>query len=227
MNHLPDRATIQADFDRLASFSREGWDHNSHYHQFLLKQLPPHCRQVLEIGCGTGAFARLLAEHAEQVLALDLSPAMIRLANERSVQYRTIDFQVADVLSCDFVPEQFDTIVSIATLHHLHLETLLPGLKEALAPGGMLIVLDLYQPRLIDLPLHALALPVNLVLIYHKTGHISEPQAVREAWAEHGRHDVYLTLPQIRQICQVLLPGARVRRHLLWRYSLIWRKPGA
>ena len=21
------------------------------------------------------------------------------------------------------------------------------------------------------------------------------------------------------------LPGARVRRHLLWRYSLVWRKP--
>ncbi len=227
MNHLPDTATIQADFDRLASFSTEEWDHNSHYHQFLLKQLPPHCRQVLEIGCGTGAFARLLAERADQVLALDLSPAMIRLANERSAQYSTIDFRVADVLSCDFAPAQFDAIVSIATLHHLPLEILLPTLKMALAPGGLLVVLDLYQPRLIDLPLHALAIPVNLLLRYGKTGHIKEAQAVREAWAEHGRHDVYLTLSQVRRICQALLPGAQVRRHLLWRYSLIWRKPGA
>lgn len=35
---------IQADFDRLAVFSDERWDHNNHYHQFLLQHLPPHCQ---------------------------------------------------------------------------------------------------------------------------------------------------------------------------------------
>jgi SAM-dependent methyltransferase len=227
MKHVHDAATVQADFDRLASFSTEQWDHNSHYHRFLLRHLPAHCRTVLDIGCGTGAFARLLAQRSEHVLALDLSPEMIRLAKERSTLYPTIDFQVADILLYQFSPGQFDAIVSIATLHHLPIEELLVRLKEALAPGGVLLVLDLYQPRLIDLPLNLIAVPANLFLKYARTGHLKEPAAVREAWAEHGQRDVYLTIPRVRTFCRATLPGARVKRHLFWRYSLIWKKPGS
>jgi len=81
-----DVSLIQADFDRLAVFSQDGWNHNSHYHRFLLRHAPLHCQQALEVGCGSGAFARLLATQAEHVLALDVSPQMIRLAREHSQQ---------------------------------------------------------------------------------------------------------------------------------------------
>src|SRR5260370_42043107 len=109
----------QSGFDRLALLSGEEGAHTSHYHSFLLQHVPPRCSNALELGCGTGTFARLLAERAEHVLALDLSPQMIRLAQERSGHLSNIDFQVADVLMWEFPPEQFDCIVSIATLHHL------------------------------------------------------------------------------------------------------------
>jgi SAM-dependent methyltransferase len=33
------------------------------------------------------------------------------------------------------------------------------------------------------------------------------------------------TYSEIRSIAAKLLPGHRLRRHLLWRYSLIWAKP--
>jgi len=69
-----DAGIIQADFDRLALLSRDGWDHNSHYGDFLLKHIPQDCESALEIGCGAGAFARLMAKRAGRVLALDLSP---------------------------------------------------------------------------------------------------------------------------------------------------------
>lgn len=227
MTDTVDITTIQTDFDRLALLSGESWDHNNHYHRFLLRQIPPHCRNALEIGCGTGAFARFLARKAEYVLALDLSPQMIFLARERSKQHVNIDYQVADVLSMEFAPEQFDCIVSIATLHHLPMEDILTRLKASLAPNGTLIVLDLYQASLSDLPILLIAIPVNLLLKFLKTGRIKEPQAVREAWAAHGKHDSYLTLVQLRDICRAVLPGARVRKHLLWRYSLVWKKmPG-
>ncbi len=217
-------ATIQADFDRLALVMSEGWNHNNHYHDFLLRQVPPHCKHAMEIGCGTGAFARLLAQKAERVLALDLSSHMIAQAKERSQQYTNIDYQVADVLSRNFVPEQFDCIVSIATLHHLPMEDILIKLKRALASNGTLIVLDLYQARLSDLPTILIAMAYNTVLKFHKTGHTRESEAARKAWAEHGKHDTYLTLAQLREICRKVLPGAKVRRHLFWRYSLVWRK---
>ena len=69
---------VRGDFDRLADLSEEErWDHNAHYHAFLLKQLPERFAGALEVGCGTGAFARSLAERCEHVIALDLSPRMV------------------------------------------------------------------------------------------------------------------------------------------------------
>ena len=215
---------LQADFDRLAAFSREGWDHNSHYHRFLLRHVPAHCSQALELGCGSGTFARLLATRAQQVLALDLSPQMIRIARERSSHYANIDFQRADACVWEFPPESFDCIISIATLHHLPLEEMLAKMKRALKVNGVLLVLDLYQESLSGAFTSLAAIPLNLLLRYLKTGHFQDPPEVRAAWAEHGRHDSYLTLSQLRHRCQVLLPGVKIRKHLFWRYSLIWKK---
>ena len=120
-----DVSMIQTDFDRLAAFSQDRWNHNSHYHRFLLRHVPQPCLQELEVGCGSGAFARLLATRAERVLALDVSPQMIRLAEVRSQQYPHITFHMADAMSWEFPSDHFDCIVSIATLHHVPLEEML------------------------------------------------------------------------------------------------------
>src|SRR5262249_42651769 len=97
-----DMSVIRADFDRLAQVVTDEWDHNQEYQDFLLKQLPARCGQSLEVGCGTGQFARLLAQRSDRVLALDLSPEMIRIAKERSAGYPNLDYQLVDVLSWDF-----------------------------------------------------------------------------------------------------------------------------
>ena len=89
---------IRQDFDRIALHDREKWNHNNHYHRFLLKQLPAQCKTALDIGCGTGEFSRLLAQQIEKVIAIDLSPNMIEVAKQRSRQLPNIDFQVADVM---------------------------------------------------------------------------------------------------------------------------------
>ena len=114
-------STIQADFDDLALLPADEWDHNSHYHDFLLQHVPSPCRESLEIGCGTGAFSRLLATRSDRVLALDLSPNMNRIAEEQSTHYQNINFRVADVMDHDIGVERFDCIASIATFHQLPL----------------------------------------------------------------------------------------------------------
>jgi ubiquinone/menaquinone biosynthesis C-methylase UbiE len=216
---------IRADFDRIALLSGNDWNHNNHYHDFLLRQLPPHCTDALEIGCGTGAFSRLLASRSDRVLALDLSPQMIRIARERSKQYPNIDFQVADAVTWEFPIEQFDCVASIATLHHLPLEETLLKMKGALKINGTLIILDLCQAKgPSDVLTSTLAVPASIILRLVKTGRLREPRQVREAWAEHGRSDSYPTLSQIRQVCASVLPEAKIRKHLLWRYSIVWKK---
>ena len=216
-------STVRDDFDRIALVQRDRWSHNSHYHGVLLKHVPLHCREALEIGCGTGAFARLLAGRAGHVLALDLSPNMIRIAAERSARYPNIDFQVGDVMDHRFSPGQFDCIASIATLHHLPLEEILPKLKGALRPGGTLLILDLYRwEGLAGLLGSALAMPVSLALRLLKTGRLRDSREAHQAWEAHGQHDSFLTLSQARRAYGALLPGARLQGHLMWRYSVIW-----
>ena len=220
-----DAGIIQADFDRLALLSRDGWDHNSHYGNFLLKHIPQDCESTLEIGCGTGAFARLMAKRAGRVLALDLSPQMIQIARERSRECANIDFRVANVLEWKFPAGQFDCVASIATLHHLPMEEMLTKMKIALKANGTLLVLDLFQGEgLPDVLRSALAVLVSTILKLLKTGRVRPSRAEREAWVEHGQRDVYLTLSQVHKICADVLPGAQVRKHLLWRYSIIWKK---
>ncbi len=217
---------IQADFDRLAALSTEGWDHNGHYHPFLLSHVPAACTEALDIGCGTGSFSRLLAQRSQHVLALDLSPQMIRVAQERSTRFNNIEFQVADVLSCELPADHFDCIVSIATLHHLPFEVMLEKMRAALKAHGVLLVLDLFKAEsLSDFALSLPAIPWNFMLRLWKQHRLRPPREVRAAWAEHGRTDVYPTLTQVRQSFEKVLPGARVTRHLLWRYSITWTKP--
>lgn len=218
-------STIRADFDRIALLAGEEWDHSSQYHDFLLRHIPSPCRESLEIGCGAGAFSRLLAKSSDRVLALDLSPNMIRIAKERSVLLPNIDFQVADVMSRELPAEKFDCIAAVATLHHLPMAEVLPKIKSSLKINGVLLILDLFQAEgLVDAFTSALAVPVSIGLKLIRHGRVMAPHHVREAWAEHGLHDSYLTLAQVHKVCGDMLPGAVVRKHLLWRYSIIWKK---
>src|SRR2546423_9738991 len=136
-------SSVEADFDRLALLDDEGWTANNHYHNFLLKHVPQNCKNALEIGCGTGAFARRLAKRCRQVIALDVSCEMIRVARLRSSQFNNLEFQLADAMTWDFPQSQFGYICSIATLHHLQQHELLVKMKDALQPGGVLVILDL------------------------------------------------------------------------------------
>ncbi len=179
----------------------------------------------MDIGCGTGAFSRLLARQAERVMGLDLSPEMIRVARERSVGFSNIEYQVADATAWEYPAGRFDCVASIATMHHLPLKETLAKVRETLAPGGALVVIDLLKSSsLADYLLAGVAMPVNVALRLLKTGRLRQSAAARAAWALHRPHDSYLTLDEVREICASELPGARVRRHLLWRYSVVWEK---
>ena len=217
--------SIRSDFDRIALLSEEGWNHNARYHERLLGQVPARCRRALEIGCGTGQFSRLLAGRAERVLALDLSPQMVRLARERSAAYPNVEFVNADVETYHLAENQFDCVATLTTLHHLSAESIFKKIRKTLRPGGVFVCLDLYRRSgLGDLLLDGVAYPAGIILALLKSGRPGPPREVRDAYAEHGRTDAYLTLPQVRRVCESIMPGAVVSRHLFWRYSIVWKK---
>lgn len=76
--------------------------------------------RVADIGCGNGVLACEAALMGADVDAIDISPAMLTLANiyarDRRARIRT---QPAGLLSFAYQPNSYDLIVSEFTLHHL------------------------------------------------------------------------------------------------------------
>lgn len=216
---------IQADFDRLALFDSEGWTHNNHYHDFLLRHVPPAFENALDIGCGTGAFSRRLATRAQNVRALDLSPEMVRVAQTCSSIFPNISFEVADAMLVDFPADHFDCIATIATLHHLSLREAMLKFRAALKPGGVLLVLDLFEPKgAADALRNVCAMAVSGSLRLLHNGRLKPPPEVRAAWEAHGAHDSYPTMANVQALCHDVLRGAAIQKHLLWRYSVVYKK---
>ena len=95
-------------------------------------------------------------------------------------------------------------------------EAALAAMARALRPGGRLAVVGLAADGSIgDYLADAPGLPVNLFYraIHRKSGPGAPVKDPEMTWAE------------VRATVGRLLPGARYRRHLLWRYSLLWTKP--
>lgn len=216
--------TIREDFDRIALLP-DGWSHNGQYHRWLLRHVPAGCGDALDAGCGTGEFARRLALRCKRVLGIDLSPGMIEQARRRSGGRPALEFRVADLMD-EASAARFDCIATIATLHHLPLEPALARLGGALRSGGVLLVLDVVGNRnAVERLWAARAMPVAMVLRLWHRGRLRPTRAERQAWVAHCHTDRYPTLAEVRAACERVLPGARVRRHLLWRYSIVWNKP--
>lgn len=218
---------IREDFDRIALLTEHYGNAGNIYHDYIRRHLPPFCEHALEIGCGTGEFTRLLATRAGSVLAIDLSPQMIRLAQQQSANYPNIEYLLGDAMRLSLSAERYDCIVSLMTLHHLQPEQALLKIKRALKPDGVLIIHDLVADEgFIDRVSSALAFPISAARRFWKTGRLRAPREVREAWAEHGKDEVYLTMSEAGEMCRNYLPEARIQRHLMWRYTLVWHRRG-
>ena len=73
--------------------------------------------------------------------------------------------------------------------------------------------------------LDVVGLGVSPVLRLVHNGRLKPPAEVRKAWEQHGKHDHYSTINQMRVLADELLPGASINRHLFWRYTLVYKKP--
>lgn len=201
---------------RRGRVPRREWNHNIHYHDLVLRSVPPNCGLALDVGCGTGILARRLAERSEKVIGIDIDPDILSQARSFPNPDSRIQYVEGDVLTYPLPAERFDFIAVVATLHHLTLRRTLWRFWELLRPGGAVAVIGLYRARsLMDLAVVAAAFPVSLILsgLYG----YSEPAT--------GKRDAQESLGEIRSTCAALLPGSHVRRLLLFRYLLTWQKP--
>ncbi|MQY16670.1 Ubiquinone biosynthesis O-methyltransferase [Streptomyces sp. RB5] len=101
-------------------------------------------KRILDVGCGDGVYARMVAEReAEEVVATDSSAEMVALgraaekAEPLGVRYEVHDVSAMPVLG------SFDVAVAVNVLHYADGEGALVGMCERiaanLAPGGRLL----------------------------------------------------------------------------------------
>jgi SAM-dependent methyltransferase len=196
---------------------RRPWNRNIHYHRLVLDAVPPKCLRALDVGCGDGLLASELAERCGEVIAIDVDAPT--LARARAGHARpNLSFVEGDVMNNGFADGSVDFIASIATLHHLPLAPALERFTQLLRPGGVLAIIGLYRLSTVsDFIYGCAAKPVSGWLRATRGG---EPIVA-------PIRDPDETLGEIRAAVERVLPGADFERRLLFRYSLIWKKPSA
>lgn len=206
------------------------FDHNDHYHRLLLRQVPRNGGAALDVGCGTGRFARRLAHLGIEVDAIDPSEEAIAEARALSGPIagdRSPRFQHADVTEVELPKEHYDFISCLASIHHMPFDTV-TALRDALAPGGVLVILGCYPERTrLDWAWSLAAVPANAVArlavaVRDKLRPVSTAATGREQVQAPVRQPA-MPLLQIRREAAVLLPGCSIRRLLFWRYLLVFR----
>jgi len=125
----------------------------------------PKTGKILDIGCATGQLSLALARLGWDVTGIDLDPAMVTQAQERSAHEQlTALFQVASMqeISEKLITEYNAAICVGNTLVHLADETeislMLEQVCSHLCPGGKLIIQIINYDRILDQKIKGLPL---------------------------------------------------------------------
>jgi acyl transferase domain-containing protein/SAM-dependent methyltransferase/acyl carrier protein len=111
--------------------------------------------RILEVGGGTGGTTSAILQQLEKfrgeytftdVSAAFLAPARAKFRGHEFMRYRTLDLD-AETEPQGFVPYSFDVIVAANILHATgSVAASLARLRQLLAPGGMLVLLEVTRP---------------------------------------------------------------------------------
>ncbi|MEM9237283.1 MAG: metalloregulator ArsR/SmtB family transcription factor [Verrucomicrobiota bacterium] len=103
---------------------------------------------VADLGAGEGTLSQMLAQRAEKVIAVDLSPKMVEFGTELAAKHGldNLEYRLGDLEEPPLEPESLDLAILSQALHHASDPArAVKSAFEALKPGGRLVILDLLQ----------------------------------------------------------------------------------
>jgi ubiquinone/menaquinone biosynthesis C-methylase UbiE len=98
---------------------------------------------VVEFGCGTGYFTKVIAKNAKDVIATDLSDEMLEVTRTQLKEFKNITIQKADCENVSFPSGKFDTIFMANVIHFIKNPP--KALRESyriLKDKGLLLLVD-------------------------------------------------------------------------------------
>jgi SAM-dependent methyltransferase len=118
-------------------------------HQLVADTVEP-TRRVLDVGCGTGDLPRRLAPKADEVLGIELSPAMVDFGNETLSEspLPNVSFVLGDVTRtlADLPRDHFDLATMVLVLHEMPTEAHVPVLSEVARLARQVLCVDFRAP---------------------------------------------------------------------------------
>jgi ubiquinone/menaquinone biosynthesis C-methylase UbiE len=144
----PAAEDLQAVYDRIAahfSKTREyAWPEVKEFVDSEVDRCDSLDR-ALDLGCGNGRHAQVLAEAGADVVGLDVSRGLLNKARQRASERGfVVDLVHGDASRLPFSDDRFSQIVYVATLHHLRTREArrqsLTEVGRVLAPGGRALV---------------------------------------------------------------------------------------
>ncbi|WP_078427144.1 class I SAM-dependent methyltransferase [Alkalihalobacterium alkalinitrilicum] len=107
-------------------------------------------KKALDVATGAGHTALLLSQSVDYVVAMDITPNMLQLAESQAKEkgINNISFTLGDVENLPFVNETFDAVTCRIAAHHF--PNLLKAVEEmhrVLSKDGVLIIVDNYIPE--------------------------------------------------------------------------------
>jgi 2-polyprenyl-3-methyl-5-hydroxy-6-metoxy-1,4-benzoquinol methylase len=103
-----------------------------------VKMLSNHLRSgmsVLELGCGTGYFTRELARSGADIVAVDVSPELLEIA-QADCSATNVRYEIQNGCALSYPGTVFDSVVGSSVLHHLEIKEALAEIYRVLKPGG-------------------------------------------------------------------------------------------
>lgn len=211
--------------------ARHPWNHNAHFHRWILRSLPAASAAVLDVGCGRGDLVAALSGAigpGGRVDGIDPDPEMARLAAVRVAQNPQARIQRRTLAEHSARPELagcYDAITMVASLHHMDLDRALDQARILLRPGGRLLVVTLTVPvsaldQLWDLG-SVVTNPLIGLVKHPRPAHGAGPAAAVPV------SDPAWSIDELRECADLLLPGARIRRREGFRVTLRWQQPAA
>lgn len=152
-----------AHYDRLGDQYDRNWAYSPQFVRWMTNNIRDRLNlragdRVADVGCGTGLYAKGLAEQTDRVQCIDPSPTMLAQLPECSALH-PIQASAEDVAAgrVALPYDQLDAVLIKEAIHHVRdRATVLGGLARLLAPQGRLLVVML--PTHIEYPLFSAAL---------------------------------------------------------------------